>query len=306
MLALLVHNLFTATITADHIPSDEYYFDADAPVPSAVVKRRSAAFVSGTAAADEASKAEDEDDVTERGWWVHRGTREALGSQGQAQGGADDPAAPLISFTVVSVTVSNSMIYVGGSLLADPFAVPAPKPASSVELAAAAGLHAAPLAHQMQEEKKKAETPAPEGGPELRDVSQPREVAGDDASTDASSDDDALPPGRLPQQKTGGNESDDETEQVERTGGAVATLTDPPKVLPTGRTSSFAAGAEKDEKDKKQKKDKKPKKPKLIDDKKPKVEDKKPKLDDGALEKKRKTDDDGSGKKQKKKRRKDA
>ncbi|GAA5914164.1 hypothetical protein JCM8208_003924 [Rhodotorula glutinis] len=61
-------------------------------------------------AEDELKEDEDEALHAERGWWVHRTTREPLG-------GSDGR----IEFTLVDLTTTNSLLSCTGSLLADPF-----------------------------------------------------------------------------------------------------------------------------------------------------------------------------------------
>lgn len=106
--SLLLHNLFNASIPSSHVPSDTWVFDPDCPVPAVVLERRNAAVplksvvdevvrsaeksVEGEGAEtgeveepklEEAKEeeAEEEGHDAERGWWVHRATREPLGGK---------------------------------------------------------------------------------------------------------------------------------------------------------------------------------------------------------------------------------
>jgi len=140
--SLLLHNLFNASIPSSHIPSDTWEFDPSYPVPSSVLERRTkgvsvstgdiqdlqakarkskreALGIEGDDEEDsEASDEEKEDEgvdqeeemYAEEGWWVHKTTREPLGGkQGK------------ISFTLVALSTSNSLLSCTGSLLSDPF-----------------------------------------------------------------------------------------------------------------------------------------------------------------------------------------
>ncbi|CAD6564548.1 MAG: hypothetical protein CYPHOPRED_004060 [Cyphobasidiales sp. Tagirdzhanova-0007] len=127
ILSLLLHNLFNASITAEHIPKDMYEWDSDATLPYSLaplyLKRTSVHAARPPTGEEEAESNRpqdiDEDGAAEaaepyiepeRGCWVHKVSREPLGGKdGQ------------ISFTVISLTVANSMISVQGSLLANPF-----------------------------------------------------------------------------------------------------------------------------------------------------------------------------------------
>ncbi|GAA5944023.1 hypothetical protein JCM3775_006816 [Rhodotorula graminis] len=77
---------------------------------------------------DELKEEEDEALLAERGWWVHRATREPLG-------GSDGR----IEFILVDLTTTNSLLSCTGSLLADPFspsalaALSAHHPSSSIK-----------------------------------------------------------------------------------------------------------------------------------------------------------------------------
>ncbi|GAA6020133.1 hypothetical protein JCM10207_006268 [Rhodosporidiobolus poonsookiae] len=140
--SLLLHNLFNASIPSSHIPLDAYEFDADAAVPAVVLERRNTAVplkkltekvtakaegavegeeeeekakedeeVKDEEAEEEEQEEEEEEAFSERGWWVHRKTREPLGGK-----------EGRIEFTLVGLTTSNSLLSCTGSLLSDPFA----------------------------------------------------------------------------------------------------------------------------------------------------------------------------------------
>lgn len=109
--SLLLHNLFNASIPVSHIPTDSWEWDPDFPVPPVVLERRNAALPLKQVVSDvvekaneaakeeggrdaateelekvveeqeEAEKEEEEAEFAERGWWVHRKSREPLGGQ---------------------------------------------------------------------------------------------------------------------------------------------------------------------------------------------------------------------------------
>lgn len=113
--SLLLHNLFNASIPVSHIPTDTWEWDPDFPVPPVVLERRNAALPLKQVVSDvvekaneaakvdeeegrgadaaneelekvvedqeEAAKEEEEAEFAERGWWVHRKSREPLGGQ---------------------------------------------------------------------------------------------------------------------------------------------------------------------------------------------------------------------------------
>lgn len=120
-ISLLLHNLFNASIPSSQIPTSDYEFDPEASIPAIVLERRNAALplkrladeVAAKAAAeaeenkvdedkavgttveieDEEGKEEEEleeqkeveeeeeEEYAERGWWVHRKSREPLGGK---------------------------------------------------------------------------------------------------------------------------------------------------------------------------------------------------------------------------------
>ncbi|GAA6015681.1 hypothetical protein JCM8202_001074 [Rhodotorula sphaerocarpa] len=140
--SLLLHNLFNASIPVSHLPTDTWEWDPECAVPAVVLERRHAALPLKQAVSDVVQKATDaaEDEVkeeaeagseeaqeaeevagdeqeeaeeeyaAERGWWVHRKSREPLGG-----------AEGRLEFTLVGLTTSNSLLSCTGSLLADPF-----------------------------------------------------------------------------------------------------------------------------------------------------------------------------------------
>ncbi|KAM0792903.1 hypothetical protein ACM66B_002664 [Microbotryomycetes sp. NB124-2] len=140
-ISLLLHDLFNASIPATHIDSDVYYFDSEYPVPDAVQQRQKLEFPTAEPVAqqkqDEEAETKDEqeaedDDVDEEeeegkriadqveeeeqmyrqyGWWLRKDNQEPLGGQ-----------EGRIEFTIVGITIANSMISVTGSLLDNPFA----------------------------------------------------------------------------------------------------------------------------------------------------------------------------------------
>ena len=107
ILSLLLHNLFNASITAEHIPKDRYEWDSDATLPYSLaplyLKRTSVHAARPPTGEEEAESNRpqdiDEDGAAEaaepyiepeRGCWVHKVSREPLGGKdGQ------------ISFTVI-------------------------------------------------------------------------------------------------------------------------------------------------------------------------------------------------------------
>ncbi|GAA5979427.1 hypothetical protein JCM10908_002921 [Rhodotorula pacifica] len=145
--SLLLHNLFNASIPVSHIPIETYEWDPEFPVPPVVLERRNAnlplkqavseVVQKANEAAEEAAeqeagedegvkeedesplaKQEEEEDeaaeFAERGWWVHRKSREPLGGQDGR-----------LEFTLVGLTTSNSLLSCTGSLLSDPFSASA-------------------------------------------------------------------------------------------------------------------------------------------------------------------------------------
>lgn len=142
--SLLLHNLFNASIPVSHIPTDSWEWDPDFPVPPVVLERRNAALPLKQVVSDvvekaneaakeeggrdaateelekvveeqeEAEKEEEEAEFAERGWWVHRKSREPLGGQDGR-----------LEFTLVGLTTSNSLLSCTGSLLAEPFSASA-------------------------------------------------------------------------------------------------------------------------------------------------------------------------------------
>ncbi|SCV72414.1 BQ2448_3951 [Microbotryum intermedium] len=147
--SLLLHNLFNATLPASHIPSDEWRFDPDYVVPAFIRDRQKMSFPTTTtttkvkeeeaemgaqgedgegggerekelAQEEEARLAMEEDEMyADRGWWVNLKTGEPMGGQEGS-----------VQFTIVSLTIANSMITVTGSLLPSPFSskIPAQNP----------------------------------------------------------------------------------------------------------------------------------------------------------------------------------
>ncbi|BGP18909.1 hypothetical protein JCM10213_005506 [Rhodosporidiobolus nylandii] len=145
-ISLLLHNLFNASIPSSHIPLDDFEFDPECDVPAVVLERRNAAAplksltekvvaaASGEGqeeAAEGEEKAEgeeevkdeepkeeeeeeDEEEYGEKGWWVHRESREPLGGK-----------EGRMEFTLVGLTTSNSLLSCTGSLLRDPFSASA-------------------------------------------------------------------------------------------------------------------------------------------------------------------------------------
>ncbi|SCZ92289.1 BZ3500_MvSof-1268-A1-R1_Chr5-2g07763 [Microbotryum saponariae] len=147
--SLLLHNLFNATLPASHIPSDEWRFDPDYVVPAFIRDRQKMAFptTSVTKAAnedaeeaerteggieadaeggeekeeelaqeEEARLAMEEDEMyADRGWWVNVRTGEPMGGEKGS-----------VEFTIVSLTIANSMITITGSLLSSPFSSKVP------------------------------------------------------------------------------------------------------------------------------------------------------------------------------------
>ncbi|GAA6039651.1 hypothetical protein JCM8097_002236 [Rhodosporidiobolus ruineniae] len=152
--SLLLHNLFNASIPSSHIPLEIYEFDPEAEVPPVVLERRALAVPLRSLTekvvekaegreeeaeekaegeedegeeeeeAKEEQEEEEEEEYLERGWWVHKSTREPLGGK-----------EGRIEFTLVGLTTSNSLLSCTGSLLADPFtptALAALKPSISL------------------------------------------------------------------------------------------------------------------------------------------------------------------------------
>ncbi|WFD34427.1 hypothetical protein MCUN1_001268 [Malassezia cuniculi] len=91
--SLLLHGTFNAAISASHLSSEWEFCHYE----------------------------DEERDVSERsvGYWRHRRSHERLGGEAQT-----------LEFTVISMTVANHMLSLHGSLLADPFSVPPPRPGS--------------------------------------------------------------------------------------------------------------------------------------------------------------------------------
>jgi hypothetical protein len=172
--SLLLHNLFNASIPVSHIPTDTWEWDPDFPVPPVVLERRNAALPHKQVVSDvvekakeaakvdeeeegggadaateelekvaeeqeEAAKEEEEAEFAERGWWVHRKSREPLGGQdGRLEFTLVGWAAFLFSMLergwyrcwhrlvpITSLTTSNSLLSCTGSLLAEPFSASA-------------------------------------------------------------------------------------------------------------------------------------------------------------------------------------
>lgn len=99
-ISLLIHSTFNASIPASHM--DEYEF------------------IEGEDEQDEGKDPEIMSSLQDGGYWRHKKTKERLGgSSSSADGG-------LVSFIVISLTISPPTLSVCGSLLARPFDVPPP------------------------------------------------------------------------------------------------------------------------------------------------------------------------------------
>ncbi|GAA5961189.1 hypothetical protein JCM8115_005861 [Rhodotorula mucilaginosa] len=203
--SLLLHNLFNASIPVSHIPTDTWEWDPDFPVPPVVLERRNAALPlkqvvsdvvekaneaakideeegGGAGAAteelektaeeqEEAAKEEEEAEFAERGWWVHRKSREPLGGQDGR-----------LEFTLVGLTTSNSLLSCTGSLLAEPFSASA---IASLQSSLLTPLSASSTLLQSKLSTK--------GKKRARDDDEVEEVigAGDDDNDDESDSDDS-------------------------------------------------------------------------------------------------------------------
>lgn len=219
VISLLLHNLFNASISSEHIPKDTYEWDSEAvlpyslappsiSLPSNAVGNLQDAGSSGGAASpskkrktmesgndgdsqdvvvdkegekvpkmeleDEEQPVQSQEDQAavdegtmyqETGCWVHKVTREPLG-------GSDG----IISFTVIGLTIANSMISVHGSLLSDPQAALATKKATD----SGEGKKHHRQQHQHQQQRK----------PEATDARLLEEQQ-DDSDSDDDSEDEA-------------------------------------------------------------------------------------------------------------------
>ncbi|GJN88163.1 hypothetical protein Rhopal_001128-T1 [Rhodotorula paludigena] len=203
--SLLLHNLFNASIPSSHVPSDTWVFDPDCPVPAVVLERRNAAVplksvveevvrsaeksVEGENAEtgeveepklEEAKEeeAEEEGHDAERGWWVHRATREPLG-------GKDGR----LEFTLVDLTTTNSLLSCTGSLLADPFS-----PAARAALTSSASAHptnpsSSLLKPSLKKRKRGAASSASSDEDEQEDPAEASSSESDSEGLDADDDD---------------------------------------------------------------------------------------------------------------------
>ncbi|PWN51028.1 hypothetical protein IE53DRAFT_410450 [Violaceomyces palustris] len=97
--SLLLYGTFNASISASHLPSNDWEFIFDEEV-------------------EPLESSDSNESVSDRslGYWKRIGGDERLG-------GADGS----LSFTVISMTVANHMLSLHGSLLENPFAVPTPE-----------------------------------------------------------------------------------------------------------------------------------------------------------------------------------
>lgn len=144
-ISLLLHNLFNASISADQIPKDKYEWDPTAKLPYSLAPLSTAAQFTPTTTtsprkastavlptdpslgaedmqsslvendeddeqeATQVHHEEDDHDQAELGCWVDKETREPLGG-----------TTGHIDFTVIGLTIANSMISIHGSLLDRP------------------------------------------------------------------------------------------------------------------------------------------------------------------------------------------
>ncbi|CAH7669224.1 hypothetical protein BY996DRAFT_4579229 [Phakopsora pachyrhizi] len=120
-LSLIVYKTFNASISSNHLRPADYNYDPNLDVPTSWVERGGG----GSLVVDEQNDGMDDDlsqnledrvpgsvnrsSSSVRGCWVDK--------FGRVVGGVDG----IISFTVISLTVANSMISIEGSLLSDPF-----------------------------------------------------------------------------------------------------------------------------------------------------------------------------------------
>ncbi|BGP22443.1 hypothetical protein JCM10295v2_001322 [Rhodotorula toruloides] len=184
--SLLLHNLFNASIPSSHIPTSTYEYDPDCPVPAVVMERRNATVPLATNVAkviaraekraeeeeeEEEKEKEDETEVkeeeegayAEKGWWVHRKSREPLG-------GADGR----LEFTLVDLTNTNSLLSCTGSLLSDPFS---PSAVAAIRSSISIASAPTPSSTLLKKGKKRARDSDDESN---SDDNEERECDGDD------------------------------------------------------------------------------------------------------------------------------
>ncbi|GAA5865805.1 hypothetical protein JCM3774_003102 [Rhodotorula dairenensis] len=275
--SLLLHNLFNASIPVSHIPTDTWEWDPHCAVPSVVLERRNAALPlkqvvsdvveKATEAAEEdaeaeggdtgedaeeqaaQARAEEEAEFAERGWWVHRKSREPLG-------GSDGR----LEFTLVGLTTSNSLLSCTGSLLADPFS-----PAAVASLQSSLFTHLSASSSLIQTRV------STKGKKRARDEDEVEEVLGSGGDSDSDADSDAsdegldaddddrvgtgIPRGHGAQAIPRFNEDDSAASESSR-----SPSPEQEPVPPVVKKSKKSATSAKEAKPEKQKKDKKGKK----------------------------------------------
>ncbi|EGG11442.1 uncharacterized protein MELLADRAFT_90966 [Melampsora larici-populina 98AG31] len=113
-LSLILYQTFNAFIPANHMLGAGYRYDPNVEIPSSW-KFNGKDQTTNLHQANQSGYENDGDDleIHERGCWVD--------SNGVVVGGE----AGVMSFTAISLTITNDMISVTGSLLSDPFSVPA-------------------------------------------------------------------------------------------------------------------------------------------------------------------------------------
>ncbi|ORY90774.1 hypothetical protein BCR35DRAFT_299345 [Leucosporidium creatinivorum] len=266
-ISLLIHNLFNASIPASHIQTNDYHFDPEFPVPEAIQKRQQLSFPSAIVeeekteqeeveekaeVADEEELAEledrkadeeveedkeeeeideeaqEEEAYREKGWWRHNVTNEPLGGdEGR------------IEFTIVGITIANSMISLTGSLLADPFS---PAAAAATTSATAPKIKKA----------AKAAAKAAKASSKKRPRADSESDAGDDSDAfDSDSSRSPSPPAlKAPPKVEPGADSEVESEEEE-------VVEAPKKQQKKDKASKEKGSKEKGSKDKSKKKSKK-------------------------------------------------
>lgn len=214
--SLLLYDTFNAAISAAHLPASEWEFVHYSDAGES--HRRS---------------------LTDRsiGFWRHKATRERLG-------GNDGR----LTFSVISMTVAHQMLSLHGSLLADPFSVPPPRPGS---LTFEQSLSAA---EPMEEEPEEETVPAPRRVRWEDDSDEEQAEVQDDGEDEDEGVSDYRQPN--PAEEDEENDSEDEREETSSTLPELV-----PSTEDTQASSSDKKAKKKEKKDKK-KKDKKEKKSK--------------------------------------------
>lgn len=213
--SLLLYDTFNAAISAPHLPASDWEFVSYTDVGEA--QRR---------------------DAKDRsvGLWRHKQSGERLGG--------DDGS---LAFTVISMTVANQMLSLHGSLLAEPFSVPPPRP-GSLSFDQALGVLEEEKTDKDEEEEASVQQPR-----RVRWEDSDEEVEDDGEDGDEAVDDYAVDVAKRPeeQQEEDAMEAEDDADDHEMSMDAAVQ-----------EDEKAAKAHKKEKKDKKEKKEKKQKKEK--------------------------------------------